>query len=343
VVYTLDLLEELIRTPGIPGYEGPIRAKIAEKIKGYGTPEIDGIGNMILTLGEGTRHVAFVAHMDELGAVVSHIEENGYVKLRKLGMDDRSMAGRVYNIYTSKGPLLGVTGIKAPHLVSDPEELKKVIPGEKLLLDVGARSRKEVEKMGIRVLDPVVLKKDFNVINNKIVTARGLDNRVGCTALIESMQILSKLTLKCRMTFAWSVQEEIGLRGAAVIGHTVKPDIVFPIDTFSTADSPDAPTHYSPVYLGKGPVLRMIDNRAIASYDLKAVVEEVAKKSKIPVQLGVTGGSTDGAALQETGSTTLPLGVPMRYTHSPTEFVHIDDVNNLIKLISKLIERYAKG
>ena len=338
----LELLEELVKTPGMSGYEGPIREKINEKVKKFGKTSIDGIGNLLLTIGEGKTHVAFVAHMDELGAVVSHIEESGMLRIRKLSMDDRSLSGRIYNIYTKKGPVKGVIGIKAPHLVTDPEESKKVIPAEKLYLDVGARGKGEVERMGIRVLDPIILQKDFNIINKKIVTARGLDNRVGCAALIEVLNAMGGKKLKCKLTFAWSVQEEIGLRGATVISRNMKPDFVFAIDTFSTADSPDAPTHYSPVYLGKGPVLRMIDNRAIASHELAETVTEIAKKNKIPVQMGVTGGTTDGAAMQESGAVTLPIGAPMRYTHSPTEFVHIDDMHNLVKLLLKLIDYYGR-
>jgi putative aminopeptidase FrvX len=338
----LELVKELIETPGLSGFEAPVREKIIEKVKGFGETSVDGIGNLSLSLGQGKNHLAFVAHMDELGLIVSHIEDNGMVRVRKISADDRTLSGRVYNVWTRNGPVTGVIGLKAPHLVSDPEEMKKITPAEKLILDVGARSRKEVEKMGIRMLDPIVLKKNFDVINGKYVCARGIDNRLGCAVLIKALEGISLKNPGCRLTFVWSVQEEFSLRGASVISRLVKPDYVFAIDTFATADCPDAPPHYPPALLGKGPVLRAVDVRAIANSELRDSVCEIARKGKIPVQVGIGGGTTDGAVLQESGARMLPLCVAVRYTHSPVELAHMDDINNLVKLIIKIVEIYGR-
>lgn len=334
----IELIDRLVRIPGVSGFEGPVRKEISELVKEYGKLSVDGIGNLILDMGGSGQHIAFVAHMDEVGCVVSRIEENGAVKIRKISADDRSIAGRVYDIWTKKGPVHGVVGIKPPHLVSDPEEMKKVVPAEKLAIDVGARSRREAVAMGIDIFDPVLIKKELFVVNKKYISARALDNRVGCAILIESLKEIKEINPRCRLSFVWSVQEEIGLRGATVVANTLKPDIAFAIDTFSTTDCPDAPSHLTPVYLGKGPVLRMIDNRAIASAELRDAVVTIAARKKIPIQLGVTGGTTDGASLQECGCRMLPLGIPLRYTHSPTELAHIDDIKSLARLIPAIIK-----
>lgn len=335
-----ELLEELIKTPGVAGYEGHIRERIRKEVEGYGEAVEDNIGNLILTVGEG-RHVALIAHMDELGLVVTRIEENGTIRMRKVGgIDDRSLVGRMVDISTNKGVVNGVIGMKAPHLMTDPEEQKKVINFDRLCVDVGTRSRKETMALGIKVLDPMVFKKQVVVLNRKVIAARGLDNRIGCFAMTEVLKSVKRQRLKARFSFVWSVQEEMGLRGAVVVSNTLKPDVVFAIDTYSTSDTPDVVSHYPNIALGKGPVLRMMDSRAVASPKLRDFVLDLAKRNRIPVQIGVTGGSTDGAAVQECGALMLPIGVPLRYTHSPTECAHMDDIKNMVRLITKIVETY---
>jgi putative aminopeptidase FrvX len=165
---------------------------------------------------------------------------------------------------------------------------------------------------------------------------------MGCAVLIEALNSLISAKPHCKATFAWSVQEEFSLRGAEVLSRSLKPDYSFAIDTFSTSDCPDAPPHYAPAPLGKGPVLRAVDNRAIACNELREKVLEIARKGKIPVQVGIGGGTTDGAMLQECGSPMLPLGVPVRYSHSPVELAHVGDIANLEKLVVKIIEKLGR-
>jgi endoglucanase len=138
------------------------------------------------------------------------------------------------------------------------------------------------------------------------------------------------------------VQEEIGLRGANVIANTTDFDYVIALDTYSTTDSPGLDKYYQPVLLGKGPVLRMVDVRMIASPKFRDRLTSIAKKERIPLQYGVTGGSTDGAIIQTSGAITMPIGIPMRYTHSATEMVHMDDFANLIKLLTSAVKDIQK-
>jgi putative aminopeptidase FrvX len=230
----------------------------------------------------------------------------------------------------------GVLGLKPPHLMTDREEMKKVHSWEEARVDVGTRSRKETEKLGIRILDPMVFKKDITYITPDLLCSRGIDNRAGCAILLEALEQLKDKKLPMKMTFVWSVQEETGLTGAKVCGFRLNPDYVFAV-------APIGGDTYEKVFLGKGPAMRMFDNAAVASPKLRRLLEEVAKANKIPLQYGTGGGSTDGAAMQEFGSLMMPIGIPMRYTHSPTECASMKDIENTVKLVVKTAERIAKN
>lgn len=343
---TKDIVAELrdtIMAPGVSGYEDSIRELIRKKT-GAKKIEEDNIGNLILKLGSGTKppSIAIVAHMDEVGLIVSNILEDGTLKFKKIGgIYDEVLPARGVDIHTSKGVVNGAIGFNAPHLKLEGEDKKK-LSWDKMAIDVGTRSRKETEKLGIRLLDQVTFKKDFFTLNNKIICTKSLDNRVGVTALLQVYENIKNMKFKGEVCLVWSVQEEMGLRGARVIANTMDFDYVIALDTYSTTDCPGLGNFFEPKKLGDGPVLRMVDVRVIASPKFRAMVEKIAKKAKIPHQLGVTGGSTDGMAMQESGASTLPIGIPMRYTHSPTECIHIDDLKNLIKLLTAIVKDFQK-
>jgi putative aminopeptidase FrvX len=337
-------LEELIKVPGVSGFEDDIRENIGKKVKAMGLkPTEDNIGDLLVIVGDKGPHVLFIAHMDELGLIVSKLEADGSLRIRKVGgIDDRTLVGRVVEIKTQKGLVRGVLGLKPPHLMTDRDEMKRVHSWEEARVDVGTRSRKETEKLGIRVLDPMVFKKDITYITPDLMCSRGIDNRAGCAILLEALEQLKDKKLPIKMTFVWSVQEETGLKGAKVCGFMLKPDYVFAVDTMTTTDAPIGGDTYEKVLLGSGPAMRMFDNAAIASPKLRRMLEEVAKAAKIPLQYGTGGGSTDGAAMQDFGSLMMPIGIPMRYTHSPTECASMKDIENTVKLVVKVAERIAK-
>ncbi len=342
----VDLLMDLIFTPGVSGCEDAIRDKIASIVSKYGQPQVDHLGNLTLTIGQGSRHALFVAHMDEIGLIVTHIEEDGYIRIRKVGgFDNRVLVGRTVDIYPqgSEKPIPGVIGIKPPHLMKDRDkEMSQVPKPEELVVDVGTRSRKETEALGISKLTPILLRKHFSILANDLVATRGLDDRLGCAALIEALDVVSKAKLDLKVTFAWSVQEELGLRGAMALGNQLRPDFAIAIDSCTTGDSPQVDFHLSAVRLGDGPVLRMFDRVAFASRKLMNEITSQAKRQKIPVQVVVTGGTTDGAALQTFGTAMIPLGVPVRYVHSPVEVMSLRDYENLIRLIVLIAKNIDK-
>jgi putative aminopeptidase FrvX len=338
-----DLSEELraaVMIPGISGYEDRVREYVKKHLAKEKELETDAIGNLILNMGgDGNApSIAIVAHMDEVGFVVSNLLDNGTLKFKKIGgIEDQVLPARAVEIHTSNGRTVpGIIGFNAPHLKLEGEE-KKTLSWDRMCIDLGTRSRKETEKLGIKLLDQVTFKKDFFLMNNNVVCSRALDNRVGVTTLLKVYDEIKNRKLKGHVCLVWSVQEEIGLRGARVIANTMDFDIVIAVDTYSTTDAPGLGDFFEPVKLGKGPVLRMVDARVIASPRMREIVTKIAKKARIPIQFGVTGGSTDGMAMQESGAATLPIGIPMRYTHSPTECIHLDDMQNLIKLINAII------
>lgn len=339
-----ELLEELIRVPGVSGFEEDIRDCIRAKVEAMGLePEEDNIGNLIVTVGDRGPKVVFIAHMDELGLIVSKMESDGSLRIRKVGgIDDRTLVGRVVEIKTQKGTVTGVIGLKPPHLMTESDDKKKVVSWEEVRVDVGTRSRKETEKLGVRVLDPMVFKKDVTFMGDT-VCARGVDNRAGCAVLLDALEQLRKKKLPLRLVFVWSVQEETGLKGAKVIGFRMTPDYVFAVDTMTTTDGPGQGETYERILLGSGPALRMLDHAAVASPKLRKLIEAVAKAGRLPLQYGTGGGATDGAVMQDYGALMMPLGIPMRYTHSPTECASMTDLKNLSKLILLISERLAKN
>ncbi|MFH1312763.1 MAG: M42 family metallopeptidase [Candidatus Eisenbacteria bacterium] len=341
----VDLLKELILTPGVSGWEDPVRDKIAGKVARFGETRVDAMGNLTLTLGRGDKHALFVAHMDEIGLLVSHIEDGGFIRIRKVGgLDDRVLPGRMVDVYPEGRlePVPGVIGLKPPHLMRDrAKEMAEVVKPEDVYIDIGTTSREETEALGIAKLSPILLRKHFSLLANDLVATRGLDDRLGCAALIEVLDLIDPAALDLKVTFAWSVQEELGLRGAYALGNTLRPDFAVAIDSCTTGDSPQVDYHLSAVSLGQGPVMRMLDRMAFASRTLMKHVGEAAGKEGIPLQVALTGGATDGAALQTFNVLMIPLSVPVRYVHSPAEVMSLRDYDNLVKLLALVVRNIS--
>ncbi len=340
----LELLRELVMVHGVTGYESGIREAIEAKLPAGVEKTVDNLGNLIATIGTGPGAIIFAAHMDELGMVVADIRDDGFIKLKSLGgIDARVMAGRVLRVKTKKGEVRGVVGVKPPHLMSgDRSEMNEVVPFEKMHLDIGADSGDEAREMGIEVLDPVTFDKTFEVLNGKYVSARGLDDRAGCAMQIMALEALKGRTLKKKKVhFAFTVQEERGLRGAQLVGHNFEAEYCFAIDTASSGREPSSDRSMGPAVLGGGPALRAIDNRHISDPAFVKEIKAIAEKNGIPIQVIFTGGSTDAAAIEVQGPKSLPIAFPARYTHSPVELACLDDFENGVKLMAAIVEEYA--
>lgn len=271
-----------------------------------------------------------MAHMDEIGLLITGITNDGKLKFRKIGgIDDRLLLGRHVRVITEKGELDGVIGVTPVHL--NLERKFDTIPWHSLEIDIGAESKEEAEEMGVKVLDFAVFKKHFSILNNKYIATRSLDDRFGVVALIEAIKDLVDHDLDGKYIFAFTVQEEIGLKGAKFLANKYSPKYAIAVDSFACCSFLTGD-----VRLGKGAVIRAVDNSAIYTPSLARRALEIAKKNNIPIQIGVTGGGTD-ASVFEAKSQTLALSVPIKYLHSETEMLHLDDLKALIKLIEALV------
>ncbi len=334
----VDIIRDLVFTQGISGYEDDVREKILDYLKKFGKPKVDKLGNIYFTIGDGKEHIAFMAHMDEIGLVVAHIEENGFIRLKKLGgVDTRMLYGQYFEVFTKEGKrYLGVIGLKPPH-ISTESEMKSAPALEDLYLDVGAHSREEVKEMGISVLDPVRWVKQFYVLNDRYVVSRALDDRAGCAILIKMIEDLKNKKLKKKVTFIFTIQEETGLRGAkAMLEREI--DELYAVDSVSAGDLPKVDYYLSPVSLDNGPVIRFIDARGANSLSLKRKVEDLASRKNIKYQQVFTGGSTDAAGTFDLGIPSLALCFPIRYTHTTVEMSSLKDINDLIKLLEYIVQ-----
>ena len=339
----IELIRELVNVHGVTGYEDEIREAIEAKLPDGVEKTVDNLGNLIATLGSGESTAIFAAHMDELGMVVAEIRDDGFLRVKSLGgIDPRVMPGRVLRIRTAKGELKGVLGVKPPHLMgADRSEMKTVVQFEDMFVDIGADSGDEARELGVQILDSVTFEKTFEILNGKYLSARGLDDRAGCAVMLEVIRELEDRTLRGKVHFAFTVQEEAGLRGAELVGHRIEAEYAFAIDTASSGLAPDAERAKGPAELGGGPALRAVDNRLICDPAFVREVKSVAEENGIPVQVVFTGGSTDVAAIALKGPKSLPIAFPARYTHSPVETVSIEDLENTKKLIVALVERYC--
>ncbi len=325
----VDELREITRVPGISGYEENVREKIEEWVEPYADYTVDTIGNLLVELGEGELKAIFMAHMDEIGLLVTGIRPDGKLTFRKIGgIDDRLLYGRHLDVITESGKFDGVIGALPVHL--NLERKFDTVPWSKLAIDIGAESREEAEELGVKVLDYAVFKKHFAVLNGRYVSTRSLDDRFGVVALVEAIKDLVDHDLDGRFIFAFTVQEEIGLKGARFLAEHYTPKYAFAVDSFACCGELTGD-----VRLGGGAVIRAVDNSAIYTRKLARKVAEIASRNGIPLQIGVTGGGTDASVFQGK-SEVLALSVPMRYLHSEVETLHLADLEALIKLIEAI-------
>lgn len=338
---TLDpLLRDLLELPGISGYEDRVRAYVLDRIGERAESVVDAMGNLSLTLGTAGPRLHLVAHMDEIGLVVSGIDPDGLVRFEKVGtIDDRLLAGRHVTIHTPGGARSGVIGAIPPHHGGSAGGGPAT-----LAIDVGADSADEARAFGIEVLQQATFIKTPRIMNGTRLNCRSIDDRVGCALLMWTFEYASARTLDARITFTWSVQEEVGLRGAQALTHTAADhDVVIPIDACATTDGPNHPRRLACFPLGAGPVLRMVDHGSMGSHRLAAWLTDLATRHAVPLQRGVTGGETDGVPLQLTGAHMVPLTIAMRYVHSLAETADLRDIDHARRLLEHVVDEAGRA
>jgi len=347
------VLGDLVRSYGPSNHELTVRDAIAKMLPSWAKPETDGAGNLILHAGNSapasrTPPIMFVAHMDEIGFEVKNIADDGRLEVAPLGgMDLSYYLGHPALVHSANGDHPAI--MELPDRWDEPTfhwPPWTAMPERAIRVDVGARSRQDAEKLGAKVGDTVTIPKAYRPLIGTRADGRSFDDRVGCTALISAVWALGGPLKDRDVTFVWSTGEELGLNGAAALaarlakeGH--EPAYVFAIDTFVSSDSPLESKRFADAEIGKGFVVRAVDDSNITPRDLVDRVVKLARANQVPVQYGATGGGNDGSAFLRYGSIDIPLGWPLRYSHSPGEVIDTRDVDALARIVTLLAKTWS--
>lgn len=327
----------------MPGYETEVRAVLREIMSPLGDLTQDKLGSLICRqTGEGPK-VMLVGHMDEIGLIVTHIDDNGFLKFLQLGgwWDQTILSQRVI-VKTHKGDVVGVVGAKPPHLIS-ADERSKMVEKKDMYIDVGSTSKAETETAGVRVGDPVVPDSQFAVMaGGKTYLSKAFDNRVGCAVVVDVLRRFAEGGHPNDLYGVQTVMEEVGLRGATTSARAVDPDVAIILEADIAGDVPGIKKEQSSVRLGGGPALSVFDARMIPNTKLRNLVIDTAAERGIPLQFSnMPGGATDGGAIHmnNVGVPTVVVGVPSRHIHSHGSIIHRDDYDNAVKLVAALVAR----
>lgn len=324
------LLGSLIARYGVSGAEGPVREEVLRNLPAWARPETDEKGNVTVTVGSGGEPLLFVSHMDEVGFRVQEVLADGRLRLQtRGGVLPQAWEAQAALVHGDRGSVPAVFEPREDWWTSEKSAL-----ANPLTVYLGVSSAAEAEALGIRVGSTVTMPKRMLRIGRHRALARSFDDRVGSTALLLALRRIDPAKLRRRVTFAWSVAEEVGLDGAKVLAQRLK-DVaeVHPVDTFVSSDSPIESKRFADARLGQGPVIRAMDNGYLAPRPLIDRFRALAERSGIPIQVGFTGGSTDGMAFLADGPAMLPFSWPGRYSHSPIEVADLRDAEALVKLV----------
>lgn len=339
-----DLMFKLLAIDGISGFEELMMKALIEELKPscdevYDTPR----GN-IIGVQKGTDPnaptLALVAHTDQVGFIVFNIDETGFIRFIKVG---GSVTGGIQThqmkLHGSKGPVFGVVGIKPGH-ITKPSEANVIPPIEEMYIDVGAKSKIEVLEMGIEIGTPITWNVKPLELANNLVAASGPDDRVGVATLIQIAKNLKDTPIPSTVYYVGAVEEEIGLRGAAVAMYDLDVDMAIAIDTCPAGWQPDVNMRDLYYEVGKGPAIHIGKagaTRRFGSQILRKWLIEAAKDEGIQYQSGLVHGGNDAHAVQQTksGIPACTIAVPRRYSHSPIELFCWNDLDNLIKVLTK--------
>ena len=335
----LDLLRRLCETPGVPGREDRVRAVISEAIDGlFDEVRTDPMGSLLCTRRGGAPKVMIAAHMDEIGFFVRYIDDKGFIWLNPAGgFDVRNLFSRRVRVCTDDGDYEGVMnpGGKPIH-ISSAEDRKKIPEIAEFFVDLGMNAEQTQEK--ITVGDFVVMSEPFLEQPDKLVS-KAMDNRLACFVVIEAVRALAAggLDCRCELVVVFTVQEEVGLRGATAAANAVGADIGIGLDTTLSCDTPGVPESERVSKHGDGVAIMIQDSSMIADHQLVADLCAVAEKNKIPYQRCILPrGGQDGAAIQKSGqgARTAAIVCGTRYIHTVTESVDRTDLQATIDLLA---------
>lgn len=330
----IPLLAEICEVAGTSGFEQRVREIVYREVKNLADEvSTDYMGNVVaLKRGKKKKKVMIAAHMDEIGFMVTHIDDNGFLRFTTLGGFDPKTLTAQRVIVHGKKDLVGVMGSKPIHIMS-AEERSKVTHISDYFIDMGM-TKKEVEKY-ISVGNPVTRQRELIEMGD-CVNCKSIDNRVSVFILIEALRKFKQLPYDTYAVF--TVQEEVGLRGANVAAHHIEPDFGFGLDTTIAYDVPGSQAHEQVTKLGNGAAIKLMDSSAICDYRMVDYMKKTADKYKIKWQPEILqAGGTDTASIQrmsKTGAITGAVSIPTRHIHQVIEMAHKQDIQNCIDLLT---------
>lgn len=335
---SLAFLEEMLKAPSPSGYEKPMQ-DVVRKFAGSFADDVrtDWHGNVMACVNPGgTPRIFLDGHSDQIGLLVKHIDDKGFVRVAPIGgWDPQMLIGQRLKIWTANGPITGVIARKPIHLLSD-DERKKVPEIKDLWIDIGAADGEEVRSL-VRIGDPVTLELGLTHLRNGLACAAAMDDKVGVWVVFSALEEIAKQNPEASVFAVAAVQEEIGLRGTKTSAFAIDPHLGIAVDVTHATDCPTIDENqYGRVKVGQGPVLFRGPNVNPVMFEQ---MYDVARDREIPVQINGIGvpASNDGNALQinRSGVATGIVGIPNRYMHSPVEVISLKDLENASRLISE--------
>ena len=337
-----DFLQRFVDTPSPSGFERPAQEVWREYVSGFADKvESDVQGNSIAVINEGgSPKIMLIGHCDEVGFMVRYVNDKGFVYFGAIGGVDPNIvpAMRVV-IHSAKGPVKGVVGRVAIHMMEKEDE-KKGVKMHELWIDIGAASKRDALKR-ISIGDPIVFDVCFEIISGKMAVARGFDDKMGAFAVAEALRILSrKKKLKAAVYGVASVQEEISFAGAKTSAFSINPDVAVAVDVGNATDTPGTSKEkFGEITLGKGPI---IDMGSSVSPGVGEMLKKIARKRKIAFQDSAsprwTGTDADAVFTTRGGVACGLVSVPNRYMHTPMEIIHLGDLERCARLMAAFCE-----
>ena len=343
---SLDFLKTLVTTPTPSGCEAAGQRIWCDYVRKFADEvRTDSYGNAVAVLNaDGDPKIMLDGHVDEIGMMVKHIDDNGFVFFQRIGgVDPALVQAKRVNIHTQKGIVRGAVGATAIHLKERNKD-PKVPKMHEVFIDIGAKDRKDAEKR-ISIGDPITFVDDFDQVHGDIAIARGFDNRAGVWAVAEALRLASRRKLNCAVYACSSVQEEVGLAGAKMTVDNVHPDAAIAVDVTHATDTPGINLkEHGEVKLGEGPTVSIGRENHPAMVDR---LRKVAKAKKIAIQIetfSLTGGTDALAIYTKLGG--VPAGlvsIPTRYMHSTVEMLKLGDLQHVAELLAAFVTDLKPG
>ncbi len=336
----IQLLKEICEVAGAPGFEQRIRELVVREVRPLVDKiTVDAMGNIYaIKRGKERKKVMIAAHMDEISFIVTHIDDEGFIRFHTLGGFDPKTLTSQRVIIHGKEDIYGVMGCKPIHIMS-PAERTKPLPITEYFIDTGMK-KEEVQAI-VSIGDPITRDRDLVEMGN-CVTCKSIDNRVSVYILIETLKALQDKEVPYDVYGVFTVQEEVGLRGAISAAHAINPDFGFGLDVTIAFDVPAAQPHEYVTKLGGGTAIKIMDGSTICDYRMVKYLKKIATENDIKWQPEILpAGGTDTAGIQrygKNGAITGAISIPLRHIHQTIELAHKQDIADSIQLLTTALE-----